>query len=72
VAIPTPKCGIRISLDEERHASPLTTISYTHPIDEELYAIIRDLPHSSEYGTRDPCAFCSALGVTSELTRRRE
>ena len=27
-----------------RHASPLTTIVYTHPSDEELYAGIRDLP----------------------------
>lgn len=27
-----------------RHASPLTTIIYTHPSDEELYAGIRDLP----------------------------
>ena len=27
-----------------RHASPLTTVVYTHPSDEELYAGIRDLP----------------------------
>jgi len=27
-----------------RHASPLTTVVYTHPSDEELYAEIRDLP----------------------------
>lgn len=27
-----------------RHASPLTTIIYTHPADEELYEGIRDLP----------------------------
>ena len=27
-----------------RHASPLTTIIYTHPSDEELYAGVRDLP----------------------------
>jgi site-specific recombinase XerC len=27
-----------------RHASPLTTIVYTHPSDEELYAGIKDLP----------------------------
>jgi site-specific recombinase XerC len=27
-----------------RHASPLTTIVYTHPSDEELYEGIRDLP----------------------------
>jgi len=27
-----------------RHASPITTIFYTHPSDEELYAGIRDLP----------------------------
>jgi len=27
-----------------RHASPLTTIVYTHPSDEELYAGIRDMP----------------------------
>ena len=26
-----------------RHASPLTTVVYTHPSDEELYAGIRDL-----------------------------
>jgi hypothetical protein len=26
-----------------RHASPLTTIVYTHPSDEELYEGIRDL-----------------------------
>ena len=27
-----------------RHASPLTTIIYTHPSDEELYAGVRNLP----------------------------
>jgi integrase/recombinase XerC len=27
-----------------RHASPLTTIIYTHPADEELAASVRDLP----------------------------
>jgi len=27
-----------------RHASPITTIIYTHPSDEELYAGVRDLP----------------------------
>ena len=27
-----------------RHASPLTTIVYTHPADEELYEGVRDLP----------------------------
>jgi len=27
-----------------RHVSPLTTIIYTHPSDEELYAGVRDLP----------------------------
>ncbi len=27
-----------------RHASPLTTIEYTHPSDEELYEGIRNLP----------------------------
>jgi site-specific recombinase XerC len=27
-----------------RHASPLTTVVYTHPADEELYAGIKDLP----------------------------
>ena len=27
-----------------RHASPLTTIIYTHPSDEELYDGVRDLP----------------------------
>jgi integrase/recombinase XerC len=27
-----------------RHASPLTTINYTHPADEELAAGVRDLP----------------------------
>lgn len=27
-----------------RHASPLTTIIYTHPADEELAAGVRDLP----------------------------
>ena len=27
-----------------RHASPLTTIIYTHPADEELYESIRNLP----------------------------
>ncbi len=27
-----------------RHASPLTTIVYTHPADEELYEGIRNLP----------------------------
>ncbi len=27
-----------------RHASPLTTIVYTHPADEELAAGVRDLP----------------------------
>jgi len=26
-----------------RHASPLTTIVYTHPSDEELYAAIRGI-----------------------------
>jgi hypothetical protein len=26
------------------HASPLTTIIYTHPADEELAAGVRDLP----------------------------
>jgi len=26
-----------------RHASPLTTIVYTHPSDEELYAGIKDV-----------------------------
>ncbi len=27
-----------------RHASPITTIIYTHPSDDELYAGVRDLP----------------------------
>lgn len=27
-----------------RHASPITTIIYTHPSDEELYAGVKDLP----------------------------
>lgn len=27
-----------------RHASPLTTIVYTHPADEELAERVRDLP----------------------------
>jgi len=27
-----------------RHASPLATVIYTHPSDEELYSGIRDLP----------------------------
>ena len=27
-----------------RHSSPLTTIIYTHPSDEELYAGVKDLP----------------------------
>ena len=27
-----------------RHASPLTTIIYTHPADDELAAGVRDLP----------------------------
>jgi len=27
-----------------RHASPITTIIYTHPSDEELYEGIRELP----------------------------
>jgi hypothetical protein len=27
-----------------RHVSPITTIIYTHPSDEELYARVRDLP----------------------------
>ena len=27
-----------------RHASPLTTIVYTHPADEELWEGVRDLP----------------------------
>ena len=27
-----------------RHASPLTTIIYTHPADEELAEGVRDLP----------------------------
>jgi hypothetical protein len=26
-----------------RHASPITTIAYTHPSDEELYAAIREI-----------------------------
>jgi len=28
----------------QQHASPLTTIIYTHPSDEERYAGVRDLP----------------------------
>jgi len=27
-----------------RHASPLTTVIYTHPSDEEMYARVHDLP----------------------------
>jgi hypothetical protein len=27
-----------------RHASPLTTVVYTHPSDEEMYVGITDLP----------------------------
>ena len=27
-----------------RHVSPLTTVVYTHPSDEELYAGIKNLP----------------------------
>ena len=27
-----------------RHASPITTIIYTHPADEELWEGVRDLP----------------------------
>jgi len=28
-----------------KHASPLTTVVYTHPSDEDMYAGIRDLPY---------------------------
>jgi site-specific recombinase XerC len=33
-----------LALRFARHASPLTTIVYTHPADEELYEGIRNLP----------------------------
>jgi len=36
--------GLLLAQRFARHASPLTTVVYTHPSDEEMFSRLRDLP----------------------------
>ena len=44
VGKPAARTSIGLAQRFARHASPLTTIVYTHPADEELWEGVRQLP----------------------------